>query len=66
MYWCSAPLPNEGERSFKDRAAGGVQAPLQQCVEDYLYDSSVGSDDEHPATRRAPMKVATPPSRRTR
>jgi hypothetical protein len=65
MYWYPAPLSDEGELSSKVWAAGDVQAPPQQCVDDNLSDSSVGSDDEDPAARRAPAKVPAPPPRCT-
>lgn len=40
-----------------------VQTPLQQCIEEYLSDLSVGSDDEGPTARSAPPKVTAPQPR---
>jgi hypothetical protein len=59
-------LRNEEDRSFKVRAAGDVQVPPQQCIEEYISDSSVGSDDEGPTMRKAPPKVIASVPQRTR
>jgi hypothetical protein len=59
IYWCPALLRNEEDQSFKVCAAWDVQVPPQQCIEEYISDSSVGSDDEGPTTRRVSPKVAT-------
>jgi hypothetical protein len=65
IYWCPAPLRDEGQRSNKVRDATNVQAAPPPPVNEYLSDSTVGSDDEAPATSsRASSKVAAP--RRTR
>jgi hypothetical protein len=66
IYWCPAPLRNEEERNYKVRDAANVQAAPQPPIEDYISDSSVGSDDGAPATRRMPPKVATSAPRHTR
>jgi hypothetical protein len=52
------------ELSFKVSAARDVQAPSQQCVEDYLSDLSVGSNVEGPAVSREALKVVAPLPRR--
>jgi hypothetical protein len=65
IYWCPAPLRNEEERSFKVRAASDVQVTPQK-FEEYISDSLMGSDDDAPAARRAPPKVATSAPRSTR
>jgi hypothetical protein len=44
------------ERSYKVRATVDVQAAPQKHIEEYISDSSVGSDDDAPATRRAPPR----------
>jgi hypothetical protein len=59
-------LRNEKERSYKVRDAADVQAALKLPIKEYISDSSMGSDDEAPAPRRAPPKVATSAPRRTR
>jgi hypothetical protein len=65
IYWCSVPLRDEDQRSYKVRDMADVQAAPPPPVDDYVSDSTVWSDDDAPATsRRAPSKVAAP--RRTR
>jgi hypothetical protein len=52
-------LCNEEERNYKVRDAADMQAPPQMPIEEYISDSSMGSDDDAPTTRRAPPMVAT-------
>jgi hypothetical protein len=66
IYWCPAPLRNEEECSYKVRAAADAQATPQQCIEEYISDFSVGSDDDAPTARSASPKVAATAPRRTR
>jgi hypothetical protein len=61
IYWCPAPLRNEEQRSYKVRDAADVQEAPPPPIDEYLSDSTVGSDDEAPAaSRRAPSKVSVP------
>jgi hypothetical protein len=61
IYWCSAPLRDDDQRSYKVRDAADVQAAPAPPIDEYVSDPTVGSDDEAPATsRRAPSKVAAP------
>jgi hypothetical protein len=65
IYWCPAPLRDEDQRSYKVRSVADVQAVPPPLVDEYVSDSTVGSDSEAPATsRRGLSKVAAP--RRTR
>jgi hypothetical protein len=65
IYWCSAPLHDEDQRSYKVRNVADVQAAPPPPIDDYVSNSTVRSDNEAPAAlRRAPSKVAAP--RRTR
>jgi hypothetical protein len=48
------------------RAGADVEATPRQCIEEYIYHSSVGRDDDTPATWRSPPKVATSAPQRTR
>jgi hypothetical protein len=64
IYLCPAPLRNEEQRSYKVRDAAYVHVAPRPPIEEYISNSSVGSDDEAPAARRTPSKVAAP--RRTR
>jgi hypothetical protein len=61
IYWCPAPLRDEDQRSYKVRSAADVQVAPPPPVEEYISDSTVGSDSEAPATsRKGPSKVAAP------
>jgi hypothetical protein len=63
VYWCPAPLRNEDQHSYKVRDVADVQAAPAPPVDEYISDSTVGSDDEAPATshiHRAPSKVTAP------
>jgi hypothetical protein len=51
-------LRNEEQRSYKVRDVADIQAAPPPPIDEYLSDSMVGSDDEAPAARRAPSKVA--------
>jgi hypothetical protein len=65
IYWCPVPLRDEDQCSYKVRNVADVQAAPSPPVDEYVSDSTVGSDDDTPATsRRAPSNVAA--SRRTR
>jgi hypothetical protein len=65
IYWCPTPLRDEDQRSYKVRDVADVQAAPPPPVDEYVSNSTVGSDNEAPAaSRRAPSKVAAP--RRTR
>jgi hypothetical protein len=65
IYWCPAPLRDDDQRSYKVCSVANVQAAPPPPVEEYVSDSTVGSDNGVPATsRRGPSKVAAP--RRTR
>jgi hypothetical protein len=65
IYWCLAPLRDEDQRSYKVRDMADVQVAPPPPVDEYVSDSTVGSDNEAPvASRRAPSKVVAP--RRTR
>jgi hypothetical protein len=58
IYWCLAPLRDEDQRSYKVRSVVDVQAVPPPPVDDYISDSTVGSDSEAPATSlRGPSKV---------
>jgi hypothetical protein len=58
-------MRDEDQRSYNVRDAVDVQAAWAPPIDEYVSDSTVGSDDEAPATsRRAPSKVVAP--RRTR
>lgn len=59
-------MRNEEDRSFKVRAVKDIQPPPQQCIEEYISNSSVGSDDNGPTMRWVPRKATTLVSRRTR
>jgi hypothetical protein len=62
IYWCPASLRDEDKSSYK---VGDVEAASAPPIDEYVSDSTVGSDNKAPATsRRAPSKVAAP--RRTR
>jgi hypothetical protein len=59
IYWCLAPLRDKNQRSYKVRDTADVQAAPTPPVDKYISDSTVGSDDEAPATScSAPSKVA--------
>jgi hypothetical protein len=61
IYWCPAPLPDEDQRNYKIRDVADVQEAPPPPVDEYVSDSTVGSDNEAPATlRRAPSNVAAP------
>jgi hypothetical protein len=65
IYWCPAPLRGEGQRSYKVRDVADVQAAPPPPVDEYISDSTVGSDSKAPATsHKAPSRVAA--ARRTR
>jgi hypothetical protein len=58
IYWCLAPLRDEDRRSYKVRNVADVQAAPPPPIDEYVSDSTVGSDNEAPAAlRRAPSKV---------
>jgi hypothetical protein len=58
---CTAPLRDEDQRGYKVRDVADVQAASVPPIDEYFSDSTVGSDNEAPATsRRAPCKVAAP------
>jgi hypothetical protein len=54
------------ERSYKLRASADALVTLQQHIEEHIFDSSVGRDDDAPTARRASPKVATSAPRHTR
>jgi hypothetical protein len=61
IYWCPALLRDEDQRSYKVHNVADVQAAPSPPVEEYVSDSTVGSDSEVPATpRRGPSKVVAP------
>jgi hypothetical protein len=61
IYWCPTPLCDEDQRSYKVRDVEDVQAAPPPPVDEYVSDSTVGSDNKAPtASRRAPSKVAAP------
>jgi hypothetical protein len=61
IYWCPAPLHDEDQRSYKVRDVVDMQAAPAPPIDEYVFDSTVGSDNEAPtASRRAPSKVAAP------
>jgi hypothetical protein len=61
IYWCPALLRDKDQRSYKVRSVADVQAVPPPPVEEYISDSTVGSDSEAPTTyRRSPSKVAAP------
>jgi hypothetical protein len=65
IYWCPAPLHDEDQRSYKVRDVADVQAAPAPPIDKYISDSTVGSDNEVPATsRRATSMVVV--LRRTR
>jgi hypothetical protein len=58
IYWCPAPLRDEDQCSYKVCNVVDVQLAPVPPVEEYIFDSTVGSDNEAPSTsRRAPSKV---------
>jgi hypothetical protein len=61
IYWCPAPLHDEDQRSDKVCDVADVQAAPPPPVDEYVSDSTVGSDSEAPAASlRAPSKVTAP------
>jgi hypothetical protein len=61
IYWCLAPLRDEDKRSYKVRSAADMQVAPPPPVEEYVSDSTVGSDSEAPTTsHKGPSKVAAP------
>jgi hypothetical protein len=52
IYWCPAPLRDEDQRSYKVRDVADLQAAPPPPVDEYVSDSTVGSDSEAPATLR--------------
>jgi hypothetical protein len=69
IYWCPAPLRDEDQRSYKVRSVADLLAVPPPPIDEYVSDSTVGSDSEGPATsRRGPSKVDAPegPIRRTK
>jgi hypothetical protein len=61
IYWCPALLRNEDQRNYKIRDVADVQAAPPLPVDEYISDSTVGSDNDAPAmSRRAPSGVAAP------
>jgi hypothetical protein len=60
IYWCPAPLRDEDQHNYKVHNVADVHAAPAPPVDEYVCDSTVGSDDEVPAmSHRAPSKVAT-------
>jgi hypothetical protein len=54
-------LRDEDQRSYKVRDVADMQATLAPPIDEYVSDSTVGSDNEAPATfGRAPNKVTAP------
>jgi hypothetical protein len=61
IYWCPAPLRDEDQCSYKVCSVADVQAVPPPPVEEYVSDSTVGSDSEVPATsRRGPSRITMP------
>jgi hypothetical protein len=61
IYWCRVPLRDEDQRSYKVCNMAEVQAASVPPVDEYVSISTMGSDNEAPATsRRVPSKVAAP------
>jgi hypothetical protein len=61
IYWCPTLLRDEDQRSYKVRDAADVQAAPPPPVDEYVSDSTVGSNNEASALScRAPSKVAAP------
>jgi hypothetical protein len=61
IYWCSAPLCDEDQHSYKVCDVADVQAAPAPPIDEYGSDSTVGSDNEAPVvSRRAPPNVAAP------
>jgi hypothetical protein len=61
IYWCSALLRDKDQHSYKVRDAADVQAAPPPPVDEYVSDSSVGSDNGAPtSSRRAPSRVTAP------
>jgi hypothetical protein len=61
IYWCPAPLRNKDQRSYKLHDVADIQAVPPPPVDEYISDSTVGSDSEGPTTScREPSKVAAP------
>jgi hypothetical protein len=50
IYWCPAPLRDEDQRSYKVRNVADVQAAPAPPIDQYVSDSTVGSDNEAPNT----------------
>jgi hypothetical protein len=61
INWCPAPLRDEDQCNYKVNDVADVQAAPVPPVNEYVSDSTVGSDNEAPATsRRVPSKVVAP------
>jgi hypothetical protein len=60
IYWCPAPLQNEDQCSYKVHSAADVQVAPPPPIKEYIFDSTVGSDDEAPVVQRASFRVAAP------
>jgi hypothetical protein len=61
IYWCPALLRNEDQRSYKVRDTADVQAAPPYPVDEYVYDSTVGSNNEASISScRASSKVVAP------
>jgi hypothetical protein len=48
IYWCPAPLRDEDQHNYKVCDAADVQTSTTPPVDEYISDSTVGSDDEPP------------------
>jgi hypothetical protein len=60
IYWCSVPLRDEDQLSYKVCGVGDVPVAPPPPVDEYISYSTVGSEDDAPAmSRRAQSKVAT-------
>jgi hypothetical protein len=58
IYWCQAPLRDEDQLNYKVRDVADVQVALVPPIDEYVSDSTVGSDNEAPSTsQRMPSKV---------
>jgi hypothetical protein len=61
IYWCPAPLRDKDQCSYKVHSVADVQAAPPPPIDEYVSDSTVGSDSEASATSlRGPSKVTAP------
>jgi hypothetical protein len=50
IYWCPTPLRDKDQHSYKVCNVADIQVAPAPPIEEYISDSTVGSDDEATAT----------------